>query len=283
MAVTTTTRKRVEQTTTTKLPPTTLMQKSNAAASEAQVTKRMPVATTTTSSPQVVYKDVSPLQMPPHIPLRKVIPTFPTTSTSNHAIRNPYDDFFNIIAHPLPAQKVINEGEHEAEALPDIEIIPFVAHDAIDHDKFETYLQHRSPYEDNLEKDYFASSHNTEKPYRYNNKFIQHSTMYNDAVEHGVGFANPHERIDNGPFYYENNENQFEAFSPPREQDFIGEFSACMQHKHIRHSPVTRILNYISGHQVDVCFVPFNLVIIEKCSQIPPYDGELISLSICLK
>lgn len=216
--VTTTTRKKVEQT-TAKLPPATSTQKSNAAL----VTKRMQ---TTTFAPKVVQ------QPPPHLlfPVRKVIPTFPTETTStHHAIRNPYDDFFNIIAHPLPAQKVaVNEADNEAETLPDIEIIPFVAHDAIDHDKFETYLQHRSPYEDNLEKDYFASSHNTEKPYRYNNKFIQHSTMYDEAAAVETSFGNPHERIDNGPFYYENNENQFEAFSPPREQDFIGELAASI-------------------------------------------------------
>lgn len=217
VTVTTTTRKRVEQT-TTKVPPATSTHKSNAASA---ITKKVQ---TTTVAPKLVLKDTNFItsvhHVQPSLPIRKVIPT---SSNNNQAIRNPYDDFFNVIAHQLPSRKVVNESDNEAETLPDIEIIPFVAHDAIDHDKFESYLQQRIPYEDNLEKDYFAAGI-TEKPFRYNNKFIQHSAIYDDVVEHGIGFPNPHERIDNGPFYYENNENQFEAFSPPREQDFIGEF-----------------------------------------------------------
>lgn len=102
--------------------------------------------------------------------------------------------------------------DNEAETIPNIEIIPFVAHDAIDTDKFQSY---HKPY-DNLEKDYFANE--KEKPFRYNNKFIHHS--YDDAADYA--YTNPHERIDNGPYYFETNDNQFDAFSPPSEQDFLG-------------------------------------------------------------
>lgn len=112
-----------------------------------------------------------------------------------------------------PATKVIESDDNEAETIPNIEIIPFVAHDAIDTDKFDPYLK---PY-DNLEKDYFAND--KEKPFRYNNKFIHHS--YDDTADYA--YPNPHiERIDNGPYYFETNDNQFDSFSPPSEQDFLG-------------------------------------------------------------
>lgn len=109
-------------------------------------------------------------------------------------------------------KKVIEADDNEAETLPNIEIIPFVAHDAIDKDKFAPYLK---PH-DNLEKDYFASE--KEKPFRYNNKFIHHS--YDDSADYV--YTNPHERIDNGPYYFESNDNQFDSFSPPSEHDFLG-------------------------------------------------------------
>lgn len=107
--------------------------------------------------------------------------------------------------------------ENEAETLPNIEIIPFVAHDAIDTDKFEPY--HKSY--DNLEKDYFATE--KVKPIRYNNRFSHHS--YDEPpIEYANIYSNPHERIDTGPYYFESNENQFDAFSPPSEHEFLGEF-----------------------------------------------------------
>jgi hypothetical protein len=208
--MTSTTRKKIEQTTVKLTPPTTPAKLTTVATKKVQQTTTLPPMTTSTT--------------------RKVI----TTPTLDVIVKNnPYEDFFNIITHQIPVHKIVNEADNEAEAVPDIEIIPFVAHDAIDHDKFESFhQQHRNPYEESLERDYFAASH-TEKPFRYNNKFIQHSSIYDDAAASGVvggvessvihGFPNPHERIDNGPFYFETNENQFEAFSPPSEQDFIGE------------------------------------------------------------
>ena len=108
--------------------------------------------------------------------------------------------------------KFIETDDNEAEAIPNIEIIPFVAHDAIDTDKFEPY---HKPY-DSLEKDYFVND--KEKPFRYNNKFIHHA--YDDSADYA--YSNPHERID-GPYYFESNDNQFDSFSPPNEQDFLGE------------------------------------------------------------
>lgn len=111
--------------------------------------------------------------------------------------------------------KIIETDDNEAETLPNIEIIPFVAHDAIDTDKFEPY--HKTY--DNLEKDYFAGD--KEKPIRYNNRFTHHG--YDEPLDYGSIYTNPHERIDNGPYYFETNENQFDAFSPPSEQDFLGE------------------------------------------------------------
>ncbi|CRL04287.1 CLUMA_CG017385, isoform A [Clunio marinus] len=115
----------------------------------------------------------------------------------------------------LPVSKFNENEENEAETLPNIEIIPFVAHDAIDTENYEPYLK---PY-DNLEKDYFATD--KAKPFRYNNKFIHHS--YDDSADYA--YTNPHERIDNSPYYFDTNDNQFDAFSPPSEQDFLGGFS----------------------------------------------------------
>jgi len=111
--------------------------------------------------------------------------------------------------------KLIVNDENEADALPNLEIIPFVAHDAIKTDKYE--LPYRQSSYDNLEKDYFAND--KEKPFRYNNKFIHHN--YDETFD----YVNPNERIDTGPFYYENNESQFDSFSPPNEQDFLGKRS----------------------------------------------------------
>lgn len=105
----------------------------------------------------------------------------------------------------------VNDSNEE-ETLPNI--IPFLADDAIDTEKFEPYLK---PY-DNLEKDYFAND--KEKPFRYNNRFTHHHS-YDDPADYV--HSNPHERIDNGPYYFETNDNQFESFSPPSEQDFLGE------------------------------------------------------------
>jgi hypothetical protein len=115
---------------------------------------------------------------------------------------------------PSDSKLIVND-ENEADALPNLEIIPFVAHDAIKTDKYE--LPYRQSSYDNLEKDYFAND--KEKPFRYNNKFIHHN--YDETFD----YVNPNERIDTGPFYYENNESQFDSFSPPNEHDFLGKRS----------------------------------------------------------
>jgi hypothetical protein len=133
---------------------------------------------------------------------------FVSTTTQGH---QRHEIHFNGAVIPSN-MKIIETDDNEAEALPNIEIIPFVAHDAIDTDKFEPYIK---PY-DNLEKDYFAND--KEKPFRYNNKFIHHG--YDDSADYV--YSNPHERIDNGPYYFEANDNQFDSFSPPNEQDFLG-------------------------------------------------------------
>jgi hypothetical protein len=114
---------------------------------------------------------------------------------------------------PSDETMIANNNENEADTLPNLEIIPFVAHDAIKTDKYEPFNQ--QPY-DALEKDYFI--HQKEKPIRYNNKFIhQNFDESSDYV-----YTNPHERIDNGPYYYESNENQFVSFSPPNEHEILG-------------------------------------------------------------
>lgn len=131
--------------------------------------------------------------------IRATLSLMPTTTEGHQRL----DAHFEI-PHP--------PDDNEAETIPNIEIIPFVAFDAIDTDKFDAYLK---PY-DNLEKDYFAND--KEKPFRYNNKFIHHS--YDDSADYA--YPSPHERIDNGPYYFETNDNQFDSFSPPSEQDFLG-------------------------------------------------------------
>lgn len=122
-----------------------------------------------------------------------------------------------------------DDADNEADTLPNLEIIPFVAHDAIRTDKYEPYLS--QPYDHGLEKDYFASVGGgggsdvavaaKEKPFRYNNKFIHHN--YDDSLDYV--YSNPHERIDSGPYYFEN---QFDSFSPPNEQDFLGKQNISM-------------------------------------------------------
>lgn len=103
-----------------------------------------------------------------------------------------------------------DDADNEADTLPNLEIIPFVAHDAIRTDKYEPYLS--QPYDHHVVG---GGGSVKEKPFRYNNKFIHHN--YDDSLDYV--YTNPHERIDNGPYYYEN---QFESFSPPNEQDFLG-------------------------------------------------------------
>lgn len=175
--------------TTRKAPPTT----TKAAEKLRETTPKVLIETstsTTTTTPRTTVKFIST-----------------TTENHQHAVH------FNAAAILPDSTEDDDDDDNEAETLPKIEIIPFVAHDAIDTDKpFKPYLK---PYE-NLEKDYFASD--KAKPFRYNNKFIHHS--YDDAADYG--YANPHERIDNGPYYFETNDNQFDSFSPPSEQDFLG-------------------------------------------------------------
>lgn len=123
-----------------------------------------------------------------------------------------------LVSTILPSDtKLIVNDENEADTLPNLEIIPFVANDAIKTDKFEP-VYHPQPTYENLEKDYFVNE--KEKPFRYNNKFIQHN--YDETFD----YVNPQDRIDSGPFYYEANENQFDSFSPPNEQDFLGKLDA---------------------------------------------------------
>jgi uncharacterized protein YxeA len=178
--------KKIEQTTrlqtSTKLPPTTTKKLQETTAKVVTETTTMPPTQRTTTSKFI--------------------------STTGHQQETRFS-----ATSGLSDTKFIETDDNEAEAVPNIEIIPFVAHDAIDTDKFEPYLK---PY-DSLEKDYFAND--KEKPFRYNNKFIHHG--YDDSADYV--YSNPHERIDNGPHYYfETNENQFDSFSPPNEQDFLG-------------------------------------------------------------
>lgn len=175
---------KVEQ--TTELPTTTR--------------KLLPPRTTATTTPKVLIETTSSPST------TRTTLKFMATTTAGH---QQHEAHFNVV---LPDTKIIETDDNEAEALPNIEIIPFVAHDAIDTETFEPYLK---PYE-NLEKDYFAND--KEKPFRYNNKFIHHS--YDDSADYV--YTNPHERIDNGPYYFESNDNQFDSFSPPSEQDFLG-------------------------------------------------------------
>jgi hypothetical protein len=202
------TRAKTTVTSTRKIEQTTRLQTS---------TKLLPPSAVTTTTlrtteklrettPKVLIETTSSLSTQ-----RATISKFISTTTEGH---QRHETHFNNPSAIIPTNtKIIETDDDEAEALPNIEIIPFVAHDAIDTDKFEPYLK---PY-DNLEKDYFA---NDKKPFRYNNKFIHHS--YDDSADYV--YSNPHERIDNGPYYFETNDNQFDSFSPPNEQDFLGEF-----------------------------------------------------------
>lgn len=159
--------------------------------------------TTEVATPKVL------IETPSSPPALRTTAKFMTSTTEGYL--RIHETLYNAVVLPND-KKVIAPEDNEAETLPNIEIIPFVAHDAIDKDKFEPYLK---PY-DNLEKDYFASE--KEKPFRYNNKFIHHS--YDDSADYV--YTNPHERIDNGPYYFESNDNQFDSFSPPSEHDFLG-------------------------------------------------------------
>lgn len=194
---------------TTKVKPTTTVVRKTEKTTHVQTTPKVLTSTMTTraeklrtTTPKLVIKTTSS-----PLPSRT---TYKFVSSTTEGHRN-HETHFNAVI--FPDKKIIENVENEAETLPNIEIIPFVAHDAIDTEKFEPYLK---PYE-NLEKDYFASD--KEKPFRYNNKFIHHS--YDDSADYGA-YANPHERIDNGPYYFESNDNQYDAFSPPSEQDFLG-------------------------------------------------------------
>lgn len=189
---TTTPARKTEKTTEVQTTPKVLTSTTSSWVEKLQTTTPKVIIETTTSNPPTLK--------------------FPASTTQGHQL---HGNLFNGVI--LPDTKIIETDENEAETLPNIKIIPFVAHDAIDTEKFETYLK---PYEkpfDNLEKDYFASI--KEKPFRYNNKFIHHS--YDDSADYAA-YENPQERIDNGPYYFESNDNQFDAFSPPSEQDFLG-------------------------------------------------------------
>lgn len=158
-----------------------------------------------TTTPKVLIETTSSL------PTARTTVKFVSSTTEGHDKHEPH---FNAVIQP--DKKIIQGDDNEAETLPNIEIIPFVHHDAIDTDKFEPYENHKSY--DSLEKDYFAND--KEKPFRYNNKFT-HLSSYDDTADY-VYSPNPHERIDNGPYYFESNDNQFDGFSPPSEQDFLG-------------------------------------------------------------
>lgn len=225
-----TTKAKVSTTTTTFLPstvtPTTTapMKKKFEKTTQVQKTTLKLLTSTTTRQTTDKLKTTTPKVSIAKTSGPSIIPTtlkpLLSSTTENHHHHNqhhqhhPHQHEVHFNAAVLADTKIIEGDENEAETLPNIEIIPFVAHDAIDTDKFEPFLK---PY-DNLEKDYFASD--KEKPFRYNNKFIHHSS-YDDTGDY-VYSSNPHERIDNGPYYFESNDNQFDSFSPPNEQDFLG-------------------------------------------------------------
>lgn len=187
---------------TKKFETTTQVQKTTSKLLTSSTTRRTTERLRTTTPKVLIETTKSP-------PTARTTFKYVSSTTEGH---HKHEVHFNAVIRP--DTKIIEGDDNEAETLPNIEIIPFVAHDAIDTDKFEPYLK---PY-DNLEKDYFASD--KEKPFRYNNKFIHHSS-YDDTADY-VYSSNPHERIDNGPYYFESNDNQFDAFSPPSEQDFLG-------------------------------------------------------------
>lgn len=220
----TTIKSTVQTTSTTLSPPKTTLSTS------VKTTLNKKISTTTTQPPpprtttikKVFIQTTATKRPPPTIPPQKFI--VPSLVETLQQQRLPSIVHFN--ADVLPDTKYSansnNDDDNEADTLPNLEIIPFVAHDAIRTDKYEPYLS--QPYEHALEKDYFAtnegvgivSGYETEKPFRYNNKFIHHN--YDDSLDYV--YTNPHDRIDNGPYYFEN---QFESFSPPNEHDFIGE------------------------------------------------------------
>jgi hypothetical protein len=186
----------------TPITTTTIMKK------ESTTTTRKSFIETTTKRPKpTTVKYVTAKLTPP-----KRFTLKPTTIDIEKNQRERLPVVFN--ADVLPDTKLVVSDDSEADTLPKLEIIPFVAHDAIKTDKYESSY-HQTPY-DNLEKDYFAGE--KEKPFRYNNKFIHHN--YDESLDYV--YTNPHDRIDNGPYYYETNENQFDSFSPPKEQDFLG-------------------------------------------------------------
>jgi hypothetical protein len=184
-------------------------------------TSTQPPPPSRTTTIKKVFAQTTTKRPPTKAPQKFIVPSLVGTLQQQ---RLPSIVHFN--ADVLPDTKYSpsnsnNDDDNEADALPNLEIIPFVAHDAIRTDKYEPYLS--QPYEHALEKDYFAtnegggivSGYETEKPFRYNNKFIHHN--YDDSLDYV--YTNPHDRIDNGPYYFEN---QFESFSPPNEQDFLG-------------------------------------------------------------
>lgn len=200
--VSTTTLSTSTKTKTTSAPTTKQTTVAQTTSKLSTTTRKAPTATT---RKVLIETTISPSTVRPRTTSKLIA----TTTEGHHRLGSYYD---GIVLSP--DTKFIEAEDNEAEAIPNIEIIPFVAHDAIDTDKFLPYLK---PFE-NLEKDFFASD--KEKPYRYNNKFIQHGY---DESEPDYVYTNPHERIDNGPYYYEANDNQFDSFSPPSEQDFLGE------------------------------------------------------------
>jgi hypothetical protein len=189
----------VTQTTQKVLPPSTTQRTT-------MTTKKLLETT-----PKVLIETPKTTTISPSTTTKRTTLKFMSTTTEGH--QGGLGVIFNAVIRP-DSTKIIDSDDNEAETLPNIEIIPFVAHDAIDTEKFDPYSK---PY-DNLEKDYFAND--KEKPFRYNNKFIHHGG-YDDSADYV--YTNPHERIDNGPFYFETNENQFDTFLPPSEQDFLGE------------------------------------------------------------
>ncbi|CAH1718699.1 unnamed protein product [Chironomus riparius] len=196
---------------TTKAPKvTSTTTKIIATASPVKINLPTTISSTVVSSKRVTTKTVPPTTKPPA--------TMRTTTPKKYIVPSSLEHQLLPVLYtadvPSDSKLIVND-ENEADALPNLEIIPFVAHDAIKTDKYE--LPYRQSSYDNLEKDYFAND--KEKPFRYNNKFIHHN--YDETFD----YVNPNERIDTGPFYYENNESQFDSFSPPNEQDFLGGFS----------------------------------------------------------
>lgn len=190
--------------------------------SKAPATTTRKIFTETSKRPEKIITTTSAATTPT---MTSSTTTVRTTSTPKYIVPSTLQNHqrLPVLFNPdvLADTKLIGNDENEADTLPNLEIIPFVAHDAIKTDKYEPY---RQSY-DNLEKDYFAND--KEKPFRYNNKFIHHN--YDESLDYV--YTNPHDRIDNGPYYYETNENQFDSFSPPNEQDFLGKlFSSFLLH-----------------------------------------------------